>query len=204
MSLCDPMDCSMPGFPVFHYLPEFAQTLVQQVGDAIQPSHPPSPSFPSAFNLSQHWSLFQWVGCLHQVTKILELQFQHQSFQWVFRVDFPLDWMLWSPCCPRDSQTSSPAPQFEGISSLALCLFMVQLSQLDMTTRKTIALTIQTFVSRVMSLFFNNTLSRFSLFFHQKAIVWIHGCSHCLKWFWSPRRENLSLRPPFSFLFAMQ
>ena len=83
--------------------------------------------------------------------------------------------------------------------------FTVQLSQLYVTTGKTIALTIQTFVSRVMSLLFNNILSRFSLFFHQKAIVfWFHGCSHCLQWFWSPRRENLSLLPPFSFLFAMQ
>ena len=64
--------------------------------------------------------LFQWVSCLHQVTKALELQLQ--SFQWVFRVDFPWDWLVLSPSCPRDSQESSPGPQFEGISSLALCL----------------------------------------------------------------------------------
>ena len=138
--------------PCLSWSLEVSQVHVHCIGDAIQPSHPLTPSSPSALNPSQHEGLFQWVGCLHQVTKILELQFQHQSFQWVFRVDFPLDWMLWSPCCPRDSQTSSPAPQFEGISSLALCLFMVQLSQLDMTTRKTIALTIQTFVCRAVSL----------------------------------------------------
>ena len=84
-TLCSPMDCSMPGFPVHHQLLELAQTHVHRVGDAIQPSHPllsPSP----AFNLSQHQGLFQWVSSLHQVAKVLE--FQHQSFQWIFRVDF--------------------------------------------------------------------------------------------------------------------
>ena len=84
--LCDPMDCSMPGFPVLHHLPEFAQTRVHQVSDAIQPSHPLLSPSPPAFNLSQHQGLFQQVGSLHQVAKVLELQ--HQSFQWIFRVDF--------------------------------------------------------------------------------------------------------------------
>ena len=88
LTLCDPVDCSMPGFSVLPHLPEFAQTHVHWVSDAIQPSHPLlSPSLP-ALNLSQHQGLFQWVGSLHQVAKVLELQFQHQSFQWVFRVDF--------------------------------------------------------------------------------------------------------------------
>ena len=68
--------------------------------------------------------LFQWVGCSHRVTKILELQLQPQSFQWVFRDSFSYDWLFWSPCCSRDSQESSPAPQCEGISSLALCLLL--------------------------------------------------------------------------------
>ena len=87
-TLCDPMDCSMPGSPVLHYLLEFAQTHVHGVSDAIQPSHPlPSPS-PSAFNLSQHQGLFKWVRSLHQVAKVLEFQLQHQSFQWIFRIDF--------------------------------------------------------------------------------------------------------------------
>ena len=88
VSLCDPMDCSKPGFPVLHHLLEFAQTQVHWVGDAIQPSCPlSSPSLP-AFNLPQHQSLFWWVSSLHQVAKILELQLQHQSFQWIFRVGF--------------------------------------------------------------------------------------------------------------------
>ena len=76
----------MPGFSVHHYLPEFPQTHVHWVSDAIQPSHPLLP--PSlALNFSQHRGLFQWVSFLHQVAKVLELQLQHQSFQWIFRVE---------------------------------------------------------------------------------------------------------------------
>ena len=75
--LCDPMDCSMPGFPVYHQLPELTQTHVHGVSDAIQPFHPLL-SPPPAFSLSQHQGLFQWVSFLHQVATVLELQ--HQSF----------------------------------------------------------------------------------------------------------------------------
>ena len=89
-TLCDPMDSSTPGFPVLHHLPEFAQTNIHWVSiDAIQPSHPLSPSSHPAFTLSQHQGLFQWISSLHQVAKVLEFQLQHQSFQWIFRVDFP-------------------------------------------------------------------------------------------------------------------
>ena len=88
LTLCHPMDCSRPGFPVHHWLLEHTQTHVHRVSDAIQPSHPLSSPFPPAFNLSQHQGLFQWVGSLHQVAKVLELQLQHQSFQWLFRTDF--------------------------------------------------------------------------------------------------------------------
>ena len=87
LTLCDPMDCSTPGFPVLHHLQEFAQTLIHWVSDAIQPSRPLSSPSPPAFNLSQHRGLFQWVGSLHHVAKVLELQLQHQSFQWIFSVD---------------------------------------------------------------------------------------------------------------------
>ena len=81
------MNCSTPGFPVLHYLPKFAQTHVHWVGDAIQQSHPLLlPSSPAL--ISQHHGYFQWVSSSHQVAKVLELQFQHQSFQWIFRVDF--------------------------------------------------------------------------------------------------------------------
>ena len=79
--LSDPMDCSTPGLRVHHQLLELASTHVHRVSDAIQPSHPLSaPSFP-AFNLSPHRGLFQGVSSLHQVAKVLEFQFQHQSFQ---------------------------------------------------------------------------------------------------------------------------
>ena len=72
-TLCNPIDCSLPGFPILHNLLEFAQTHVHWVGDAIHPSHPlSSPSLP-AFDLTQHQSLFQWVSSSHKVAKVLEL-----------------------------------------------------------------------------------------------------------------------------------
>ena len=80
-TLCDPMDCSTPGFHVHHQLPELTQTYVHQVGDAIQPSHPLSSLSPPVLNLSQHQGLFLRVSSSHQVAKILEFQFQHESFQ---------------------------------------------------------------------------------------------------------------------------
>ena len=116
LTLLVSMDYSTPGLPVPHHHPEFAQVHVHCISDAIQPSYLLTPFSPSAFNLSRHQDLFQWIECWHEVTKILELQ--HQSFQWIFRVDL----LVWSPYCSRDSQESSPEPQFEGISSLVLCL----------------------------------------------------------------------------------
>ena len=87
LTLYDPMDCSTPGFPVHYQLLELVQTHAHWVSDAIQPSH--SLSSPSlAFNLSQHQGLCQWVSSSHQVAKLLEFQLHHQSFQWIFRVDF--------------------------------------------------------------------------------------------------------------------
>ena len=77
----------MLGLPVHHQLPEFTQTHVHWVSDAIQPSRPLSSTSPLAFNLSQHQGLFQWVCSSHQVAKVLEFQLQHQSFQWIFRTD---------------------------------------------------------------------------------------------------------------------
>ena len=80
-TLCDPMNRSTPGLPVHHQLPEFTQTQVHRVSDAIQPSHPLSSPSPPAPNPSQHQSLFQKVNSLHEVAKVLEFQLQHQSFQ---------------------------------------------------------------------------------------------------------------------------
>ena len=119
-TLCDPMDCSTPGLPVHHQLTEFTQTHVHWVSDAIQPSHPlSSPSSP-AFNLPQNQGFFKWVSSSHQVAQVLEFQLQHQSFQWVFRTDFLKDGLVGSLCSPRDSQESSPTPQFKSINSLVL------------------------------------------------------------------------------------
>ena len=101
-TLCDPMDCSMPGFPVLHYILKFAQIHVHtwwyhQVNDTIQLFHPLLSPSPPALNLFQHQGLFQWVGSLHQVVKVLEFQLQPQSFQWIFNVDLLKDWLIWSP-----------------------------------------------------------------------------------------------------------
>ena len=84
-TLCDPMDYSTPGLPVHHQLPEFTQTQVHSVRDAIQPSHSLSSPSPPALNLSQHQGLFKWVSSSHQVAQVLEFQLQHQSFQWTPR-----------------------------------------------------------------------------------------------------------------------
>ena len=84
---CDPMDCSTPSLPVHHQLPEFTQTHVHRVGDAIQSSHPLSSLF-LACNLSWHQGLFKWVSSSNQMAKVLEFQLRLQSFQWILRIDF--------------------------------------------------------------------------------------------------------------------
>ena len=117
---CNPMNCSTLGFPVHHQLPEFTQTHVHWVSDAIQPSHPLSSPSPPAPNPSQHQGLFQWVSASHEVAKVLEFQLQHQSFQWTPRTDLLWDGLVGSPFSPRDSQESSPTPQFKSINSLVL------------------------------------------------------------------------------------
>ena len=87
LTLCNPMNCSTPGLPVHHQLPESTQTHVHWVGDAIQPSHLLLSPSPPAPNPSQHQNLFQWVNSSHEVVKVLEFQLQHQSFQWTPRTD---------------------------------------------------------------------------------------------------------------------
>ena len=89
-NLCNPMDCSMPGFPVLHCLPEFVHNYVHWVSDTIQPSHPLSPSSPPALNLSQHQGLFQWMSSSHQVAKVLVFQLQHQWILMNIQGWFPL------------------------------------------------------------------------------------------------------------------
>ena len=122
LTLCYPVDWSTPASSVLYCLLEFAKTHVHWFNDAIQPSHLLLPTSPTAFCLSQHQGLFQWIGSSHHVAKFLELQLQHQSFQWTFKVDLLWDWFIWSLCSPRDSQESSPTPQFNSINSSALSL----------------------------------------------------------------------------------
>ena len=123
-TLCDPMDCSTSSFPVFHYLPEFAQTHVHWVSEVIQPSHPlPLPS-PLALNLSQHHSPFQWVGSSHQVAKVLDIY--HQSFQWIFRVDFlssELALCIRWPEYWSFSFSISPSSEYSGLISFRIDWF---------------------------------------------------------------------------------
>ena len=97
-------------------------TSVHRVSDAIQPSHPLSSPSPPAPNPSQHQSLFHWVNSLHEVAKVLEFQLQHHSLQRNPRADRLQNRLVGSPCRPRDSQESSPTPQFKSINSLALSL----------------------------------------------------------------------------------
>ena len=158
------MDCSMPGFPVLHHLPELAQTHVHWVGVAIQPAHPLSSASLLVFSFSQHQGLFKWVSSSHQVAKVLELQLQHQSFHWILRTYFlQIDWL--DLLAVQGTLKSLLQHHNSKVSLLwRSAFFMVQLSNPYMTTGKTIALTVWTFVDKVMSLLFN-ILSRFVIAF---------------------------------------
>ena len=123
LTLCNPMNCIMPGIPVHHQFPEFTQTHAYRVGDAIWPSHPLSSPSPPAPNPSQHQGLFKWFNSSHEVAKVLEIQLQHQSFLWTARTDLLHNGLVGSPCSPMDSQESSPTPQLKSINSLVLSLF---------------------------------------------------------------------------------
>ena len=151
-TLCGPRDCSTPGFPVHHQLPEPTQTHVHWVGDAIQPSHPLlSPSL--AFNLSQHQSLFQWVCLLIRWPKYWSFSSSISPSNEYSGLIF---WMDWLDLLVVQGTLKS---FLQCHSSKALILrcsasFMVQLSHPYMTTGKTIALTRWTFVGKIMSLLF--------------------------------------------------
>ena len=95
LTLCNPMDCSTPGLPVYHQLPEFTQTHIHWVGDVIQPSHPLSSPSPPAPNRSQPQGLFQWVNSSHEVAKVLEFQLLASFFPKNTQDWFPLEWTGW-------------------------------------------------------------------------------------------------------------
>ena len=133
--LCNPMDCSRPGFPVHHQLPELAQnSCPSSQSNHLILCHPllllPS-VFPSikVFSMSQFFtSGGQSIGASASA-----------SFQCILRIDFLEDWLVWSPSCPRDSQESSLAPVWKASILQYSVFFIVQLLHLYMSTGKTIA-----------------------------------------------------------------
>ena len=173
--LCNPMDCNMPGLPVHHQLLELAQTHVHRVGDAIQPSHSLFSPSPPAFNLSQHQGVFHWVNSSYQLPKYWRFSFsispknEHSGL-----ISFRMDWFdLHAAQKTLKSllqHHSSKAPILQS----AAC-FIVQLSPPYMTTGKTIALTRQTFVNKVMSLLFN-MLSRLIIAFLPRSKCLLISC----------------------------
>ena len=141
VQLCDPMNCSTPDFPIHHQLPEFTQTHVHWVDDAIQPSHPMSFPSPPTFNLSQHQGLCQWVSSSHQMVKVLEVQASTSVLPMNTQDWFPLGWTV--------QGTLKSLLQHHNSKASILwrsAFFIVQLSHPYMTTGKTIALTRRTFM----------------------------------------------------------
>ena len=193
IQLCDPMNCSTPGFPVYHYLLEFAQTHVHWNSDAIQPPHPlSSPSL--ALNLSQHQGLFQWFGSLQpnysqHVSNLLELQLQHQSLQWILRVDF-LYQLVWIPCNPRDTFESLLHPHRSKASILQCSAFFMDQLSLSAYPLNITATQIQEFVMV-------HEFSRWSS--SQEALGTCRDWLLFIIWQWS---RNLTLIPEAVFLLV--
>ena len=174
------MDFNMPGFPVLHCLPEFAQTHVHWVGDSIQPSHPLLPSSPSAVSLSQHQGLFQWVSPSHQWPKYWSFSISIcPSSEYSELISFRIDWF---DLCAVQGTLKSLLQHHSSKASILWCsaFFMIQLSHPYMTTRKTVALTVRTFVGKVMSLLFN-MLSRLVIAFLPRSkrlfVSWLQSAS---------------------------
>ena len=151
------MDWSTPGLPVHHHLPEFTQTHVHRVRDAIQPSHPGSSPSPSLPNLSQHQSLFQWVILLISIyfAKYWSFSFSiSPSNEYSGLISFRMDWLdILAVQATLKSLLQHHSSKASILRSSALLI--VQLSHPYMTTGKTIALTRWTFVGKVMSLLLN-------------------------------------------------
>ena len=166
------LDCSTPGFPVLHHLPELVQTHVHRVGDAIQQSHPLSSPSPPAFNLSQHQGLFQWVSSLQQVAKYWSFSFSiSPSNEYSGLISFRMDWLVSKELSRVFSNTTASVLQHSAF-------FIVQLSHPYMTTGKTIALTRQILVGKVMSLLFN-MLSRLVIAFLARSKHLFISCLKC-------------------------
>ena len=204
LTLCDSMNHSTPGLPVHHQLPEYTQTHVHQVGDAIQPSHPLSSPSPAALNLSQHQCLFKRVSSSHQVPKYWSSSFNiSPSNEHPGLISFRMDWLN---LLAAQGTLKSLLQHHNSKASILQrsAFFIVQLSQPYMTTGKTIALTRRTFVGKVMSLFFN-MLSRLVITFLPRSkhllISWLQSPSAVILEALPP---EMSLFPLFPHLFAMK
>ena len=150
-TLCDPIDCSTPGLPVHHQLPKFIQTHVHWVSDAIQPSHPVVP-FSSCLQSSQHQGFFQWVSFCIRWPKYWSSSFSiSPSNEYSGLISFRMDWL---DLLADQGTLKSLLQHHSSKASIVPCsaFFIVQLSHPYMTTGKTIALTRQTFVGKMMSL----------------------------------------------------
>ena len=194
------MDCSMPGLPVHHQLPEITQTHVHWVSDAIQLFHPVIPfSHLQSFPASRSFPMSQLFTSGGQSI---------ETSSWVLPANiqgwFPLGWTGLISLQSKGSQESSPAPQFKSLNSWCSTFFIVQPSHPYMTTGKTIALTRWTFVGKVMSLFFNK-LSRFVIAFLPRTkcllISWLQSLSAVIL---EPQKRKSVTVSTFSPLFAMK
>ena len=198
------MNCSTPGLPVYHQLPEFTQSHVHWIGDAIQPSHPQSSPSPPAPNPSQHQGLFQWVNSSHEVAKILEFKLQHQSLQWTRGlISFRMDWL---DLFAVQGTLKSLLQHHSSKASILQCsaFFTVQLSHSYMTTGKTIALTSQTFVDKVMSLLFNMP-SRLVISFLPRSKRLLISLNTCKSWSQTQKsRPNTKLSMEFCHLIFIK
>ena len=172
------MNHSTPGLPVHHQLPEFTQTHIQQVRDAIQPSHPLSSPSPPAPNPSQHQSLFQWVNSSHEVDWSFSFSISPSS-EHPGLISFKMDWL---DLLAVQGTLKSLLQHHSSEASILRrsAFFTIQLSHPYMTTGKTIALTRQTFVDKVMSLLLN-MLSRLVITFLPRSkcllISWLQSSS---------------------------
>ena len=198
LTLCDPMDCSMPSLPVSHHHQKFAQVHVHCISDAVQPSHPLMPSSPSALNLSQHQGPSNESSVRIRWPKYWSFNFSFSpSSEYSGLISLKIDWF---DLLVVQRTSRSPLQHHSSKASILWrsAFFTVQLClQPYVTTEKTIALIIRTFVGRIMSLLFNTCLGLSSLSCQEATVFWFHGCSHCPQWFWSQRRGSLSLLPPF-------
>ena len=146
-ALCDPVDCSTPGFPVLHCLPDLAQTHARWVGDAIQPSHPLSPPSPPAVYLLQHQGLVQWVGSLHQVAKYWHFSSNiSASKEYSGLISFKIDWFYFLEVQRLLRVFPSTTAQEHQFFSAQLSLWSN--SHPHMTTGRTIALTRLTLLAK--------------------------------------------------------